>query len=250
MKHATDVPVTGAYGSKFCLPNLVETIGFEIFINGIYEKETHDFLMGRIPPGAVVLDLGANIGSIIIPICRRRPDVTVICVEASPWVFGYLEKNIRLNGLSNVETVNRAILDTDDQEIDFFAPAEKFGKGSLTPHYSKQSIRVATIKIDTLLEQRKIRQVGLIKIDIQGLEYYAFKGAGRLLSSPDAPDILFEFEDWAERDATGLHAGSAQELLKEYGYTIYSPDARGRLIKQGDVLRTGSHNLYATKKQV
>jgi len=247
LKKAADVVVTGSYGCRYILPNLIETISFEIFINGMYEKDTHEFLLQRIPPNAVLLDLGANIGSIIIPICKRRNDLRVICVEASPWVFEYLKKNIELNGLTNIDLVNKAVLDSDGQTIDFFGPEEKFGKGSLTPNYTNKSVPVSAIQVDTLLKERNIPKVDIIKIDIQGFEYYAFKGASHLLQSPEAPDILFEFEDWAEREASGLKAGFAQTLLKEYGYDIYLFE-EGRLVRQNEIIVTGTHMLYATKK--
>lgn len=244
---AADIQVAGSYGCKYILPNLIETISFEIFINGIYERDTHEFLLKRIPPNTVVLDLGANIGSIIIPICKKRNDLKVICVEASPWVFNYLEKNIELNGLKNITTVNKAILDSDDREIDFFGPTGKFGKGSLTPHYTQESIKVPAIQVDTLLKENGISNVGFIKIDIQGFEYFAFKGASQLLLRADAPDILFEFEDWAEKDAPGLKVGAAQNLLREYGYDIYLLDDSGYLRQQSETVITGTHMFYATK---
>lgn len=247
LKKASDILVTGSYGCRYILPNLIETISFEIFINGMYEKDTHEFLLKRIPPNAVVLDLGANIGSIIIPICRKRSDVRAICVEASPWVFEYLKKNVELNGLRNIDLVNKAVLDSDDQTIDFYGPEEKFGKGSLTPNYTNKSVPILATRVDTLLKERNIPKVDIIKIDIQGFEYYAFKGACHLLRSPDAPDILFEFEDWAEREASGLKAGFAQSLLKEYGYDIYSFE-KGRLVRQEEIIVTGTHMLYASKK--
>jgi FkbM family methyltransferase len=248
IKKAADIPVTGTFGCRYILPNLVEIISYEIFINGMYEKDTHEFLMKRIPANSVMLDLGANIGSVVIPIGKKRKDLKVICVEASPWVFDYLKKNVELNGLTNIELLNRAILDTDDQAIDFFAPTEKFGKGSLTPHYTNTSVKVSTIRIDSLLKEKNISKVGIIKIDIQGFEYHAFKGGSQLLRSVDAPDILFEFEHWAEGQAAGLEAGFAQNLLKEYGYDIYLLGNDGSLQPQKETIVTGTHMFYATKR--
>ena len=249
LKKATDISITGTYGCKYLLPNLIETIGFEIFINGIYESDTHEFLLKRIPSNAIVLDLGANIGSIVIPICKRRKDLRVICVEASPWVFEYLKKNVGQNGLTNIEIVNRAILDSDGKEIDFFGPTGKFGKGSLTPNYTNESVKVSTIRVDTLLKERGIPKVDIVKIDIQGFEYFAFKGASELLQPADAPDILFEFEDWAEREASGLAEGSAQKILKEYGYDLYLLE-KTKLARQNEIIVTGTHMLFATKKKM
>jgi FkbM family methyltransferase len=249
LKKATDILVTGAYGCRYLLPNLIETISFELFINGVYEPETHEFLLKRLPDNGVLLDLGANMGSIVIPICKKRKDLKAICIEASPWVFEYLKKNVELNGLANIEMLNKAVFDSDSQTIDFFGPTEKFGKGSLTPHYTDKSVKVSTIRVDTLLKERGISKVDIIKIDIQGFEYYAFKGAAELLRPADAPDILFEFEDWAEREASGLKAGDAQSLLKEYGYEIYLLGPAGALQRQNGIITTGTHMLYATKKK-
>lgn len=250
IKNGSDLHITGSFGCKYLLPNLVENISFELFINGIYEKDTYDFLLKRIPLNAVLLDLGANIGSIVIPLCKKREDIRVICVEASPWVFEYLKKNVELNGIKNIELLNKAILDEDNREIAFFGPTEKFGKGSLTPNYTNISTKVETIRIDTLLRRFSLDRVDMIKIDIQGFEYYAFKGGTGLLSSSNAPDILFEFEDWAEREALGLQVGDAQNLLKEYGYDIYLLKRKTHLVHQMKSLVSGSHMLYASKRQI
>jgi hypothetical protein len=59
--------VRGKQDCEYLLPNLIENIGFEIFINGIYEEETSDFFADKIPLNGVFLDLGANIGAVSIP---------------------------------------------------------------------------------------------------------------------------------------------------------------------------------------
>lgn len=250
LRKAKDILITGSYGCKYLLPNLVEIISFELFINGIYEEASHTFLLEKLPPDAIFIDLGANIGTITIPICKKRSDVRAICVEASPWVFAYLEKNIRLNELSNIELVHKAIFDSDGVEIDFFGPTDEFGKGSMTAHYTDKSVKVPTVMLDTLLLDKNLPRVDLIKIDIQGFEYFAFKGASRLLGAANAPDILFEFEDWAEGTAADLQAGNAQTVLMAYGYDLYLLTGRGAPVRQTEPLLKGSHMLYATKKDM
>jgi len=68
--------------------------------------------------------------------------------------------------------------------------------------------------------------VDFIKIDVEGYEYHVFKGAETTLSRPDAPDILFEFVDWAEEKAAGIAIGDAQRILKSYGYRIFTSMSR------------------------
>ena len=242
-----DIQVKGKYGCNYLLPNLIENVSQEIFINGIYEKATSDFCVGRLGNGSIFLDLGANIGAISVPVYKKKSDTKIICVEAAPWLSPYLRKNLELNGMNDVTLISKALFNTDNQEIDFFSPDEKFGKGSLSPTYTNKAVKVKTIRLDTLVEELKLPRVDLIKIDVEGYEYFVFNGAERLLSGQDAPDILFEFEDWAEELAK-IAPGSAQSYLLEKGYKLFQLDARSALHPLTHPLTKGSTMLLATKK--
>lgn len=242
-----DVLVEGKYGCRYLLPNLIENVSREIFINGIYEQDTSDFLVGRSPQNSVFLDLGVNIGAISIPLYHRRKDLRIVGVEAAPWLFPYLQRNFEQNGLGGAPLVNKVLFNKDDQEIDFFAPDVKFGKGSLSPTYTDKAIKVRTVRVDTLIEQLKLPPVAIIKIDVEGHEYHVFQGAEMLLGRSDAPDILFEFEDWAE-DAAKLARGTAQTYLMKKGYALYKLGDGNRLYPISQPLTKGSTMLLATKK--
>lgn len=247
LANGKDISVKGRFGSSYLLPNLIENVSLEIFINGIYEKATSDFFVKRLAPGGVFLDLGANIGAISIPLYRQRKDIKIVCVEAAPWLFPYLQKNLEQNGFKDAVLVNKALFNTDNQEIDFYSPDEKFGKGSLSPTYTDKAVKVKTVRLDTLLHELRIDEVDTIKIDVEGYEYHVFQGAGKLLAGPGAPDILFEFEDWAENLAK-LAPGSAQTYLLEKGYQLFRLDIRGQLHPLSQALTKGSTMLLATKR--
>ncbi len=245
-----DIWVNGRYNCRYLLPNLKEHLAFEIFINGIHEYDTHHFLLSRLPQNGVFLDLGANIGAITIPLCKRRPDVKTLCVEAAPWIFNYLKQNIKGNGLEpTVSLFNFALFDEDKKILPFFSPKDKFGTGSLSSVFTDQAIDVETIQLDTLLANAGIQKVDLIKIDIEGYEYYAFKGGEKLLSAADAPDIFFEFIDWAEDLAKGVEKGSAQRLLKQFGYQLYTIE-NNKTVLLTDIVTKGGLMIYATKKAI
>jgi FkbM family methyltransferase len=249
IRKAKDVWVRGKYGCKYLLPNLTENVSFDIYVNGIYEQDTLEFLAKKISPGGVFLDLGANIGAITIPLSKRRSDVRIVCVEASPRIFNYLERNLEENDLTGVLKVNKALYYTDDNEVDFFSPEDKFGKGSLSPVFTSQAQRVTTIRLDTLIERLHLTKVDLIKVDVEGYEYHVFKGAETLLIADDAPDIFFEFVDWAEDLAKGISVGDAQQLLKSWGYRIYQfHHHKKEPVETNDVVFRGALMLFATKK--
>ena len=249
IKNKTDVEVTGRHGCSYLLPNIIENVGFDIFINGDYEPPIQDLIFRLLPQHGCFLDLGANIGSIIVPAATRRPDIQAVGVEAAAWIFTYLNKNVEKNKLSNIRLVNKALFDADDQELDFFSPHDKYGKGSLSPVFTSDAVKVKTIRVDTLVKSLGIEKVDLIKIDVEGFEYFVFKGAAALLKSPDAPLIIFEFVDWAEKRAMNLQPGAAQQLLVENGYTLYEIRDHD-LIKMDKVLTSGSYNLLASRHPV
>jgi tRNA G46 methylase TrmB len=75
---------------KITVPNLLENVSFELFLNGNYEKETIDFFINSIPQNAVLFDIGANIGAFSFTIAKQRPDVKIFAFEAVPFIFKYL----------------------------------------------------------------------------------------------------------------------------------------------------------------
>lgn len=247
---ARDIKLIGKLDAVYVLPNLKENVAFEIFINGIYEPATHEFLVNNIPGDGVFLDLGANIGSIAIPLCLKRPDIRCICVEASPWIFDYLQRNIELNKLQQqVTCIHKALFDKDDEQLTFYSPTEKFGKGSLSPVFTQEGVTVSSVKLDTMVQKLGITKVDMLKIDIEGYEYYAFKGGETLLGGRSAPGILFEFVDWAEQAASGVSKGDAQAILLQYGYRLFRMhDAGMTPLVEGEVIKEGTEMLFGSKR--
>ena len=249
LKVKTDIVVKGKYHLKYKIPNLVENIGFEILINGVYESDTIRFILDCLPENAVFIDVGANIGAIVLPVCRLKEDVFSVAVEASSRVYDYLVNNRQLNGISNVVLINNAVSETDNDELNFYSPESVYGKGSFSPVYTQVHEKVKTITLDTLLKNEKIEKVDFIKVDVEGYEYFVFKGAADILQQKNSPDILFEFLDWAEAALPGQQAGDAQRLLKGYGYTLYELIG-SKLIALPEVLTNRSGMLFATKKNL
>ena len=248
IKSGSDILIEGESLCSYLLPNIKESIAFDLFINGIYERETNDFFLRRLPPSGVFLDLGANIGSITIPLLKQRPDLTSICVEAAPWIFKYLEKNLSSNNLNeNTSKINKALWKQSGLKLPFYSPFEQFGKGSLASVFTKEAVMIETITIDDLLKEKNISRVDMVKIDIEGYEYFAFEGAKNLLQSEDAPDIYFEFVDWAQERA-GIQKGAEQQLLRSFGYKIFLLNKNGDDFLETENIVKGSEMMLASKK--
>lgn len=248
LNNTKNCELVGRHGLQYKIPNLKENIGFEIFANGIYEKDTSDLIISKLPPSGVFLDVGANIGTISLPVSRARPDAKVICVEASKFVFEYLEKNVYINDIRNCTLINKAISDQDHKIIKFYT-SDLFGKGSMAVSKNTHSESIKTITLDTLLKQLDLNHVDLIKIDIEGFELSALQGARTILKDKNAPDIIFEFIDYAEKSNSGVSAGSAQNLLTDLGYRLYKFQKGGKLTLLAKPMLVGEAMLFASKKE-
>jgi len=249
LKKQQPLIIEGKWGCKYHLPNIIENIGFEIFINGVYEQETIDFIIRWCKNSAVFVDLGANIGAITIPVSKRLQNISIICVEAAPAIYAYLQRNIKENEVKHASLINKAVSVVANKKVPFYSPEDKYGKGSMTPVFTKTEVIVNTTTLGEIVSSVDIAKIGLIKVDVEGHEYSIFLGGEEILQSKDAPDILFEFEDWAEKLA-GFKEGSAQDLLKAYGYNLH-------LLKNGKLekplhqcKRKGSAMILATKRKL
>lgn len=247
---AEDVIIEAHGNIRYKVPNLRETIGEELFINGYYEKEIISLITENLKEGQAFLDLGANIGAIAIAVAKEKQNNKIYCVEASKRLFDYLVFNIKQNNTFNIVPINNALSDADDLKLSFYSPVGKFGKGSLSPVFTKEAEIIDSITIDTLLYRKSIKDVGVIKIDVEGYEYYAFKGAEQLLLGNKAPKIIFEFVDWAENQADGIKSGMAQKLLIDYGYKLFLIEKYNsgyKLIKANKIIYEGAKMFLATK---
>jgi FkbM family methyltransferase len=242
--------IQGRDDVSYLTPSLREPVAFYLLIDGVYEVQAVDFVLERLTPSATFIDVGANIGVFTLPVARKiGPRGCVIAIEPSPLVCPYLERNIVLNGLSNVRLVQCAAHNRDGETVPFYeAPVDHFGMGSLGAQFHNSPVPVACRTIDHILEEQRIDKVEVIKVDVEGFEVAVFEGAKKLLTGDNPPLIVFEFCDWAEKRVRGGSVGHAQQLLRDWGYRIWrlGDIVHGRPPLQ-HVVTTGFDMLVASK---
>jgi len=206
-------------GLFFSVPNLVENVSFELYVNGIYENETIDHICLKMPKNGVLIDVGANIGAISIAVAKKRPDLNIFAFEASPTVYNYLRENKEQNDCLNLKIFNLAIHDKGGIELPFFSPKELNGKGSFAPVFTNEAVMVTTISLDDFFNLEKVIP-DFIKIDVEGYELSVLRSMKHFLKENAKCEVLFEFGDWTEL-AAGFEIGGAQKYLSEFGYSLY-----------------------------
>jgi FkbM family methyltransferase len=227
------VSVTDNFGNTLDCLSLREPIAVALFSSGVYEQDTVDAMLADLPPRGVVLDVGANIGAIALPIAAQRPDARVVCIEADPNVASVLRRNIEQSARSNL-VVEQCLAGAEaDAGVPFYqAPPGSFGMGSVGPQFHATPVAIPQRALDDVLDDLGIAFVDRVKLDIEGAELGALQGLRRRLAGERPPVVLFEFNDWAEQRIAGQTPGDAQRLLLSLGYRLFALARQGRRGRQ------------------
>lgn len=132
-------------------------------------------------PGAVVIECGAHHGAQSILLSRWvGPQGKVLAIEPMPENVSILNKNIELNGLSNVIVVDKAVGSTRDNQLSMAPNSNASVRSS-----GKHTITVESTTLDALAEKLKITPA-LLKIDVEGYEYEILEGSRSILAMTPA----------------------------------------------------------------
>lgn len=168
-----------------------------------------------------LIDCGSNYGFYSLFTAKHKFQNKVVAVEASKKTTQLLQNNIILNNLNNISVYNNALSDTDNQKVIF---NESFNdwESSLSHQDFKLSNQenVDTKKIDTIIEENKpsTDQILVIKMDIEGNEFKALRGAYMTIETYE-PIIIIEFSRFIFNEEKSKEFLSY--FLKKFDYKIY-----------------------------
>ena len=174
--------------------------------------------------GDIVVDIGANIGRYTLIASKRvGTNGKVVAIEAHPGNFEMLNRNIKLNRLTNVISLNHAVY-SKETKVKLYVPDEESGYTiyhTLMERTGKKFVEVDAITLDYLLLQLNgIREgvgVNWIKIDVEGVEFEVLKGATNVLSKSKDIALLIEVHNLGGRTN---HYRHIVEFLNLYNFKI------------------------------
>jgi FkbM family methyltransferase len=225
-------------GVMLSLPLILDYI---ILVKPDWEEKEREFITQlnlNYNNNAVVMDIGANIGMYTILLSHIYPKTKIMAIEASPTIFEMLKSNCKLNNLllssgSNVLLINKAISDKDDTTVELYEKHlmstmlneshSNLSTTIITTNQDQLNKRVAvrTITIDNLVETMGINEISLLKIDVEGAEVLALKGAINTLTQKKIKNMVIEYHSLENYNYI-------IKLLeeKELGYTIINSRER------------------------
>ena len=155
-----------------------------------------------------LVDVGANLGTVCIPLVRDREFARALAFEPEPRNYRYLVENVRANGLGGAITTVNAGLSSVNATMRLELAFDNFGDHRIRVSVPTSShpecreadravIDVPVYRLDDALAARGIApaEVGLLWIDVQGHEHHVLEGAGSLLAS--GVPVVAEFWPYA-----------------------------------------------------
>lgn len=135
-----------------------------------------------ITPGEIAVDVSAHTGLWTLPLAKRILSAGhVYAFEPEPATFSALNRNVKLNHLTNVTTFPFALTDRESDRLFYIrqnTELHSFFDVTVEPYNQalEKSIVVKTHRLDTLVSQGLIRPPTFVKIDVEGAELEVLKG--------------------------------------------------------------------------
>lgn len=148
---------------------------------GFFYSENIDTMLRYITPDNIVLDIGAHVGTTVIPLAKSSRKVHAF--EPVSENRKYLYKNLEQNGITNVQ-VHECALGAKNGTVTMITP-DSANTGAFE---IKEGGAVPLKTLDSL----NLGQVDFIKIDVEGHEPEVFEGAKNTIKQYK-PTVFFEF---------------------------------------------------------
>lgn len=141
---------------------------------GFYEYEKQKLISREVRPGSVFWDVGANVGFYSLLASKLVGWGKVFAFEPVPRNLAYLREHLALNRVANVQVLGIAV--SDKNGCANFETEESGFMGHLS---GEGGIAVPTATLDSLVDDSAVLPPDYVKMDIEGAELMALRGANQ-----------------------------------------------------------------------
>jgi FkbM family methyltransferase len=186
-------------------------------LNLVYDTLTQQVVREVLCPGRIGIDVGAHQGDILSHMVAAAPGEPHIAIEPLPAFAALLRRRY-----PSAEVHEVALDATGAGEVSFHHVVSNPSYSGLRerrydrPHETVELITVRTARLDELVPDD--RQVGLVKIDVEGGELGVMQGAERTLSR-HRPVVVFE-HGLGGSDFYGTRPEVVYDLLDDHGLQV------------------------------
>ncbi|MDD3773733.1 MAG: FkbM family methyltransferase [Patescibacteria group bacterium] len=184
---------------------------YSMYWRGETEKEMDKIIDNlNLKTNAIIWDLGAHFGYYSLIFARLATQGKVYAFEPDPEAFKRLLYHLKINRTKNVQALRLAV---GEKNKSVFL-GQKKGAGEPTNKIAAQGLSMKMAKLDSLVQQKKIKKPDLIKIDIEGYGGEAVLGSLKTIRK-QKPILIFSFHNDQEIKKT-------RKILEPLGYKAFS----------------------------
>lgn len=180
--------------------------------NDLYDKLLTKSILRLLPnyitPDTTTIDVGGNSG---YQSYFHAQYCDVVTYEPVPELFEVLQSNLR--GLDNITLINKAVSDST-KEIVLHVDVNRLSMTSQVPLVESETITVPAVSID----DEDIRNVGFIKVDVEGFELDVLKGAVKTIDWYRPTMMVEIYQPWCEK--VGFECSEIFDFFDEMDYDI------------------------------
>lgn len=205
------------YGAKMYMRLKSSPIMVDVAF-GVYEYWKTKLFTSLVKEGMTIIDIGAAKGFHSLLFANLMHDKgKVLAFEPEPAQCYWFSKNVEANNYKCIELHQFALSDKEGSAT-FHTGG---GMGSLVPRpaweaaLQGEAITVQTRTLDSVLEEEHIREVHIIKMDVQGSDLLVLKGAKHTLEGNNVR-LLMDIDVYSNEEREELF-----ELLNSLGFDIY-----------------------------
>jgi FkbM family methyltransferase len=211
---------------------------------------TRPKLYSLVNKGDVVFDVGTNIGETLLNFALLvGPEGFVYGFEPDDVNFGNVQRNIALNEFENVHVFKFGISDRQESVKLYRVDPHNLGMNRILSEAEVGEFddftTIETKTLDDVVTENGIQRVDVVKIDIEGYEMHALRGAKRLLS--DFKPKLFIEVGYTRLINNGTSPAEMIEFLNRFGYKVFHADNDQLIDRSYDFspLGDGGIDVYA-----
>jgi FkbM family methyltransferase len=246
-------PVAASTGSPtYLFSTKDKEIGWTTYRQSSFDEHKTAWVVHRIgglPSGSTVVDIGANIGTVAIPLVTRHGAARVVAFEPEPLNFKLLRCNVLLNDADDRITCIQVAVSDKTRTVEFELSEDNYGDHRVRARdaavtdsmreFARATISVPARTLRDALAQTSVRaeEIGLVWVDTQGHEGQVLTGAGDL---PGKAPWVMEYWPYGLRRAQGLDL--FHQIVTEYFSQVIDiklsiAEGRDVALDAGDVAR-------------
>lgn len=194
-----------------------------ILHDGAYEPNTLALVRRLLPEGGTFIDVGGHVGEYSMEAASKvGKSGKVVVIEPNPRTFLHLYRNIKLNQFKNIIPVIGAVAAQEEFLSMQIPPEDNWGLSREAESDDSAAYMIASFTLENLLRKLGIREIDIVKIDVEGHEIKVLEGL--LASGKFKPNhIIVEHLPKHFRQSQLVPA-----LLIKTGYALF--DITGRTV--------------------